>query len=316
MFDDLQVLISAIIDEAKSIVSMKSQLKSMGEKLTVPVTAKLDKAKSRQQLQSDLSTFNKLFLSIIGRLDRSKTKKNIKSDLNAVSADGIKLKATVDTSALRKTLKSVSDKSTSVDVDAKVDGAGDLNTLADGMDNINRKSSATVASVTLLHQAILGLERAAKEMITTSTELDQKLTDLRMVTGDSYEGAKLLVDQYNALAKELGATTGEVLDASSEWLRQGMSTEQAATLIEQSMILSKVGAMDSAEATKNLTSAMKGYGMTVEEVAGIVDRLTAIDLQAAVTASDLAVAMSRTANSASISWVSMDRLLGYLATVQ
>lgn len=316
MFDDLQVLISAIIDEAKSIVSMKSQLKSMGEKLTVPVTAKLDKAKSRQQLQSDLSTFNKLFLSIIGRLDRSKTKKNIKSDLNAVSADGIKLKATVDTSALRKTLKSVSDKSTSVDVDAKVDGAGDLNTLADGMDNINRKSSATVASVTLLHQAILGLERAAKEMITTSTELDQKLTDLRMVTGDSYEGAKLLVDQYNALAKELGATTGEVLDASSEWLRQGMSTEQAATLIEQSMILSKVGAMDSAEATKNLTSAMKGYGMTVEEVAGIVDRLTAIDLQAAVTASDLAVAMSRTANSASISGVSMDRLLGYLATVQ
>lgn len=316
MFEDLQVLISAIIDEAKSIVSMKSQLKTMGEKLTVPVTAKLDKAKSRQQLQSDLSTFNKLFLSIVGRLDRSKTRKNIKSDLNAVGADGIKLKATVDTSALRKTLKSVSDKGASVDVDAKVDGAGDLNTLADGMDNINRKSSATVASVTLLHQAILGLERAAKEMITTSTELDQKLTDLRMVTGDSYEGAKLLVDQYNALAKELGATAGEVLDASSEWLRQGMSTDQAATLIEQSMILSKVGAMDSAEATKNLTSAMKGYGMTVEEVAGIVDRLTAIDLQAAVTASDLAVAMSRTANSASISGVSMDRLLGYLATVQ
>lgn len=316
MFEDLQVLISAIIDEAKSIVSMKSQLKTMGEKLTVPVTAKLDKAKSRQQLQSDLSTFNKLFLSIVGRLDRSKTRKKIKSDLNAVGADGIKLKATVDTSALRKTLKSVSDKGASVDVDAKVDGAGDLNTLADGMDNINRKSSATVASVTLLHQAILGLERAAKEMITTSTELDQKLTDLRMVTGDSYEGAKLLVDQYNALAKELGATTGEVLDASSEWLRQGMSTDQAATLIEQSMILSKVGAMDSAEATKNLTSAMKGYGMTVEEVAGIVDRLTAIDLQAAVTASDLAVAMSRTANSASISGVSMDRLLGYLATVQ
>ena len=69
MFEDLQVLISAIIDEAKSIVSMKSQLKTMGEKLTVPVTAKLDKAKSRQQLQSDLSTFNKLFLSIVGRLD-------------------------------------------------------------------------------------------------------------------------------------------------------------------------------------------------------------------------------------------------------
>jgi len=54
----------------------------------------------------------------------------------------------------------------------------------------------------------------------------------------------------------------------------------------------------------------------VEDVSGIVDKLTAIDLKAAVTASDLAVAMSRTASSANISGVSMDRLLGYLATVE
>lgn len=82
------------------------------------------------------------------------------------------------------------------------------------------------------------------------------------------------------------------------------------------MILSKVGAMDAAEATKNLTSAMKGYGLAVKDVSGIVDKLTAIDLRAAVTSSDLAVAMSRTANSANISGVSMDRLFGYLATVE
>ena len=94
------------------------------------------------------------------------------------------------------------------------------------------------------------------------------------------------------------------------------SIAEVEQLIAQSMVLSKVGKMDSADATKNLTSAMKGYGLAVDEVSGIVDKLTAIDLKAAVSSSDLAVAMSRTANSANIAGVGMDRLLGYLATIQ
>ncbi len=94
------------------------------------------------------------------------------------------------------------------------------------------------------------------------------------------------------------------------------TTAETAELIEQSMVLSKVAMVDSATATKNLTSAMRGYGMEVKDVASIVDKLSALDSKAAVTASDLAVAMSQTASSANIGGVSMDRLLGYLATVQ
>lgn len=125
-----------------------------------------------------------------------------------------------------------------------------------------------------------------------------------------------MVDSYNALAKELGATTSQVVDAADEWLRQGKSIAEVEQLIAQSMVLSKVGKMDSADATKNLTSAMKGYGLAVDEVSGIVDKLTAIDLQAAVSSADLAVAMSKTASGANIAGISMDRLLGYLATIQ
>lgn len=70
----------------------------------------------------------------------------------------------------------------------------------------------------------------------------------------------------------------------SEWLRQGKSIAETTELIEQSMILSKVGAMDSETATKRLTSAMMGYKLAAEEVAGVVDRLTAVDMAAAVSA--------------------------------
>lgn len=82
------------------------------------------------------------------------------------------------------------------------------------------------------------------------------------------------------------------------------------------MILSKVGAMDAAEATKNLTSAMKGFKLEVKDVAGVVDRLTAIDLKAAVTSADLATAVARTASSANLAGVGLDKLLGYVTVVE
>ena len=312
--DNLQIQVQAIIDEVKSLLGLQSSLQKIGEKLSLPVVAKLDKAKSRQQLKNDLATLDKLSVKLTGKLNKGDTRKAIKSDVKSLENEKIKLKATVDTKSIKKSLDSV--KGASVDVDAKVDGAENVKKLEDGMDGINRVAPSAVGNVILLNKAISGLERAAREMVETAVELDEKLTDLRMVTGDSYDDAKALVDSYNDLAKELGATTAELLDASSEWLRQGMSTEETAQLIEQSMILSKVGAMDAATATENLTSAMKGYGLTVSDVSGIVDKLTAIDLQAAVSSSDLAVGMSRTATSANIAGVSMDRLLGYLAVVQ
>ena len=215
----------------------------------------------------------------------------------------------IDTGVLQKQIKKVS-------INPNVAGNGELQQMGNNLDSINKKSAATVASVGLLNQAFRTLQNTAKQMIRTAAELDQQLTELRMVTGQNCEDASRLVDSYNALAKELGATTSQVVDAADEWLRQGKSIAEVEQLIAQSMVLSKVGKMDSADATKNLTSAMKGYGLAVDEVSGIVDKLTAIDLKAAVSSADLAVAMSRTANSANIAGVSMDRLLGYLATIQ
>lgn len=46
------------------------------------------------------------------------------------------------------------------------------------------------------------------------------------------------------------------------------------------MVLSKVGMIESAEATEYLTSAMKGYKVEVDDAMGIIDKLTKIDLNA------------------------------------
>lgn len=291
------------LEIAQTTQLIQSQLNQLSKNFSLLITGKLDYAKTSSQLKKDLKNL-KQNINLIGTIDKSKLKKDVQA---AVSQVQVALK--INTGALQKQIEKVS-------INPNVEGNSELQQMGNNLDSINKKSAATVASVGLLNQAFRTLQRTAKQMITTAAELDKQLTELRIVTGQNYEDASRLVDSYNALAKELGATTAQVIDAADEWLRQGKSIAEVEQLIAQSMVLSKVGKMDSADATKNLTSAMKGYGLAVDEVSGIVDKLTAIDLKAAVSSSDLAVAMSRTANSANIAGVGMDRLLGYLATIQ
>ena len=82
------------------------------------------------------------------------------------------------------------------------------------------------------------------------------------------------------------------------------------------MILSKVGAMDSASATDRLTSAMNGYKLSVADASGIVDKLTAVDMAAAVSTNELAEALSHTASSAYLAGVHINKILSYITVVE
>ena len=313
--DELQIYVQAILDQVESLKSIEASLEAIGKQVTIPVSAELDIPKSLQRIRIDIESLEKLHVDLTGRLNRSESRKAIKKDLKALGNEQVAVKVKVDKAELKKSLKEAGAKATTIDVDTNVDGAEDLEKVSDGLDGINKKSAATVASVTLLNQALIELEQAAKKMIQTSAQLDEKLTDLRMVTGDSYEEASALVAKYNDLAKSLGATTKDVLDASSDWLRQGHDVSETNELIRNSMILSKVSNLESADATVYLTSTLKGYKLAVEDVIGVVDKLTAVDLVSAVDAGGLAEAMSKTAVSANLAGVEMDKLIGYLAAV-
>lgn len=155
-----------------------------------------------------------------------------------------------------------------------------------------------------------------KRMISTVIDLDKALVNLQMATNGTYKETVKLLEGYTQLGLRLGATTAEVASAGNDWLRQGKSIADTNTLIEDSLILSKIGVIGTAEATQFLTSATKGYNVAVEDTIKIVDMLSAVDLKSATSAGGLAEAMSRTAASAQIAGISMEKLLGYLALVQ
>lgn len=178
-----------------------------------------------------------------------------------------------------------------------------------------RNAFYAYTAANLLQDALHEIIDAGEEGVETVKELNDALTSLRMATGQSYESVKGLLGAYNDLGQELGAITVDVSESADEWLRQGHSISDTNELIKDSLMLSKISHLESAESTKYLTSAMQGYRVAAEDVIRIVDKLSAVDLESATDAGGLAEAMSRTAEGARIAGIEMDRLLGMIATV-
>lgn len=174
-------------------------------------------------------------------------------------------------------------------------------------------SAYTLAN--LLERGIDEVVESGQKAVETVKELNDAATDLMMATGSDRSAVNQMIDDYRELGNELGSLTLDVSSSADEWLRQGKTAEETTTLIKDSVVLSKVGQLDAADATEYLTSAMNGYKVAVEDVEGIIDRLSAVDLESAYDAGQLAEAMSKTATGADLAGISMDRLIAMISTV-
>ena len=123
------------------------------------------------------------------------------------------------------------------------------------------------------------IQQAISQVIQLTKQLDQTMTNLMIVTGKSHSQVKDMVKDYSNLADELGGTTQEIAASANEWLRMGYTIDQTNTLIKNSMMLSKLGMIESEQATQYLISAIKGYGVAVEDSSKIVDMATALDMK-------------------------------------
>ena len=157
------------------------------------------------------------------------------------------------------------------------------------------------------------VRQAIQTVINTTKELDKTMTNLQIVTGKTKEETYEMMKNYSSLAQELGGTIGEVSASANEWLRMGYSTAEVNTLITDTMMLSKLGMIDTTKATEYLTSAIKGYGVAVKDASEIVDMATALDMKYAVSSGYILEAMSKTAASAKLAKVEMSDLQSMIA---
>ena len=257
-------------------------------------------------------------INVKTKLDTSEAEKK----LDNLVKEKRKIDIDVDTSELDQASKKADQlKNKKVQFSAKVAGKEKVDGVATSFDKANKSASSfgnTVKSFAKFGAYLQGfqlLTQVTQEALQAIKEIDAAIVDLQVASGESYETVRQMVSGYNEMAKSIGATTTEVTSAADTWLRQGKSLSEANELIQQSMVLSKLGEIDSDDASTYLTAMINGFHVATDEVSSLNDALTSIDMSAAVDAGGLAEATSRVAASADLAGVSLERLLGYEAAI-
>lgn len=295
------------------------------DELIIQIIAALEKHLSRKQIKKDIKDLEKtpFYIKLIGRLNKSLTRGQIQADIrniqNTANNNPIELNAEVNSDSLQRSFdearadleRNIQNNPVDINVNANVD----TDEIVQAQQQIGRYTDRILGDYITANQIFRAVIQSIKVAVQEIENLNKAETDLRMITQNSAEEIKSLMQDYNNLAVEMGATTFQITSGSSEWLRQGKSISDTNELIRDSMILSKISQMESSEATKHLTSAMNGFKLETSEVIGVVDKLNAVDLASASDAAGLAESLSRCANSADIAGISVDRLIAYIATV-
>lgn len=111
--------------------------------------------------------------------------------------------------------------------------------------------------------------------------LDDAMVELKKVTDETNESYKNFYYQANDMAKQLGATTEEIINQTSSWAQLGYSMKDAINLAKESSILSTISPeMDIEDAQKTLVSTMKAYKIDADNVRdGISSKINEIGKQ-------------------------------------
>lgn len=167
----------------------------------------------------------------------------------------------------------------------------------------------------LASESIDLIVQGIKNVVSEVKELNKAMTDVQMVAGTTASETMDMFKDYNSLAKDLSVTTKDVAAGAGEFLRQGKSQAETMDLIKASTVQATLAQMDYSTSSELLTSTLNGYKMEVEDVMHVVDALVQVDFKAATSVQELATALQKTANTARISGVDFERLVGYLGAV-
>lgn len=285
---------------------------------------KIDIDVDRNGLQEKLNTAcHDMEIPVDFKIDSEDIASRIKTAVDGITDVELDLKVNTDSvrQAVDENLKKI---------EPEVDESG-LTQLQQALHNVNtagQQSQSVFSSLgstfkeafsayslaNVMQDMLYKIADGAREAVGTVKELNDSITSLEMATGENYNTVKQMMSQYNEMGQELGSITTDIAEGADSWLRQGKSVQETNQLLKDSMVLSKVSDLSASDSTQYLTSAMNGYKVAAEDVMSIVDKVSQVDLYSATDAGGLMEAMSRVSTTANTAGVSMDKLLGYLAT--
>lgn len=159
---------------------------------------------------------------------------------------------------------------------------------------------------TIYNVAVKAVRMALNEAKQTIKELDKYLTEQAMVTGKTREQTYKLIDSYQSLALQCGATTKEIAEVATEYMKQGKTIEDSLVLTEAAVKAAKVARVSVGDSVNYLTTALNGFRLEADQAMAVSDKFAALAAASATDYDELAIALSKVASQANLAGMSMD----------
>lgn len=169
-----------------------------------------------------------------------------------------------------------------------------------------------IASYLSLGAVISKVSSEIRKTWEDTKQLDQAFASIAMVTDYSVQGMWNSYEQYNEMAKELGQTTQDVIKSSALFYQQGLDTAESLKLTESTMKLATLAGADFETATEQMTSALRGFHMEMDQGSHITDVYSELAAKAAANVNGIAYAMSKTASIASSAGMAFETTSAFL----
>ena len=192
--------------------------------------------------------------------------------------------------------------------DATRDATENQNKLNDSFDNMK----GAIKTFLSIGSAISALRNVVRNTFNDIKELDKSFANIAMVTDYSVGQMWESYDQYAEMANELGQSTKSVIEASGLFYQQGLNTADSLALTEDTMKLATLAGLDFAEATSQMTAALRGFHMEMDEGGRVTDVYSELAAKAAADVEGIAYAMSKTASIASSAGMEFETTSAFL----
>ena len=166
-----------------------------------------------------------------------------------------------------------------------------------------------------LSQMIRKVGDIAKDAFQTVKDLDEAMTQTAVVTNFSVGDMWDMLPTYTQQANQLGSTIRDVYEAATLYYQQGLNTNQAMSLANETLKMARIAGLDAADATNMMTAALRGFNMEINQTSAQKINDVYSEL-AAITASDtreIGSAMERTASIANAANMEFETTSAFLA---
>ena len=166
------------------------------------------------------------------------------------------------------------------------------------------------------------LQNSMREVLQAVIDIDTAMTELKKVTDLTDAAYDKFLDRAIEKATILGTKVSDVVTATADFARLGLSVSDAEQLADAAIIYKNVGDEidDISTASQSIISTMKAFGYSATEAISIVDKFNYVGNNFAVTSADIGEALQRSASALEQSNNSLDESIALIvagnATVQ